>query len=174
MFENIENYMKKSFNQRQLHLKLKNPCIEIGGLNSTYYTGLLAYYLKTTIPTRIHNICLCHACGNRFCSNPEHLYWGTFSENIEDEKRHGTFKTGRQKIIEKYGIEKANEIHRRISSEGGKKGGGSNKLSKSEIQERLQKISDIDTNSYGCIKKISIRLNISHTQARRFIEKYKK
>ena len=114
MFEKIENYMKLSFEERQIHLNLDSSCLEIGGLNSTYYTGLLAYHLKTTIPTRLHNICLCHACGNSLCSNPDHLYWGTLSENENDKKKHGTFKTARQKIIDKYGIQKANEIHKRI------------------------------------------------------------
>jgi len=170
MFEKIENYMNLSIEERQKHIDLNMGCIEIGGINSTYYTGLLAHYLKTTIPTRLNNISLCHACGNSTCSNPNHLYWGTFGENENDKKIHGTFKNVREKTISKYGIKEANEIYKKASAKGGINGGGSNRLSEEEIQRRREIISDIDPNSYGCITKIAKRLNISHTQAKRFLK----
>jgi len=53
--------------------------------------------------------------------------------------------------------------------------GGSNKLSKKEIEERLNLLLDIDFSKIGWVKKVAEKLNVSHTQAKRFIESnYKK
>jgi hypothetical protein len=30
-----------------------------------------------------------HSCGEPLCLNPNHLYWGTHSDNSEDKARHG-------------------------------------------------------------------------------------
>jgi hypothetical protein len=172
MFEKIEDYILKDISSRQSHIDLKEKCIEIGGFNSTYYKGLLAHCLKTTIPTLNKNIQLCHLCGNSKCSNPNHLYWGTRSENENDKKIHGTFKSLRELTIQKHGLEKANKIFKKASSSGGKKGGGSNKLRADEIEERLKKIEFIDFSKKGSITKASIILNVSHTQIKRFLDKY--
>tara|TARA_X000001036_G_scaffold94685_1_gene87342 strand:+ start:831 stop:1319 length:489 start_codon:yes stop_codon:yes gene_type:complete len=80
----IEDYIKLPQEERQKHLRLDEPCIEIGG-NSTQFKGLLAHKLNTTIPHgRKENVLLCHACNNGKCSNPNHHYWGTSKENIHD------------------------------------------------------------------------------------------
>lgn len=50
--------------------------------------------------------------------------------------------------------------------------GGSNRLCDDEISNRLNLIKDIDINKFGWVKKVSERLNISHTQVKRFIDKY--
>lgn len=78
----IEEYMKRTKPERQQHLLLNEPCIEIGGTSSRF-RGLLAHSLGTTLPSgcKIH---LCHACNNGKCSNPNHLYWGTAKENQDD------------------------------------------------------------------------------------------
>jgi hypothetical protein len=78
----IEDYIQKPKSERQAHLRLEEPCIERGGFSS-YCKGLLAHVLDTTIPSgkKIH---VCHACHNGPCSNPNHLYWGTPSENRRD------------------------------------------------------------------------------------------
>jgi hypothetical protein len=34
-----------------------------------------------------------HACGNRLCCNPAHLYPGTHADNTNDAIRHGTYRT---------------------------------------------------------------------------------
>ncbi len=101
MFIPIDEYIKLSKEERQTHLDLSTECIEIGG-NSPRFRGLLAHYLKTTIPSGI-KIQLCHACHNGKCSNPKHLYWGTHKENINES---GTIW---ERMINKYGEEEARE-----------------------------------------------------------------
>jgi len=51
---------------------------------STLFRGLLAHYLNTEIPSKVA-LC-CHACSNDNCSNPKHLYWGTYKENLDDAR----------------------------------------------------------------------------------------
>jgi hypothetical protein len=78
----INEYILLSKDKRREHLKLGEPCIERGG-QSMYLKGLLAHLHDTTIPAgkKIH---VCHACHNGKCSNPNHIYWGTASENCLD------------------------------------------------------------------------------------------
>jgi hypothetical protein len=54
----------------------------------------------------------------------------------------------------------------------GKKFGGRNKLTEDEISNRIKLIEDVDLMKYGWVKKVSDKLNITHTQSRRFIMKY--
>lgn len=90
MFTPILDYIELAREIRRSHLDLISPCIEIGGKGSTEYRGLLAHYLKTTIPTKIKpKIMICHACHNPKCSNPVHLYWGTTVDNRIDMKDCG-------------------------------------------------------------------------------------
>lgn len=76
----IYEYIKLSLEERQQHLRLDTPC-HLRGTISTQLRGLLAYYLDTDIGKGID---CCHACNNSECSNPQHLYWGTRSENMND------------------------------------------------------------------------------------------
>ena len=50
--------------------------------------------------------------------------------------------------------------------------GGSNKLTNEEIKERLELIKDIDLTKFGWVKKVSNKLGVSHSQVKRFIDKY--
>lgn len=171
MFKEVEEYMKLSREERRKHLRLDNECIEIGGLNSTYYKGLLAHYLKTKIPTR-HNVYLCHACNNHKCSNPDHLYWGSQKDNMLDSKESGTWKNFYDRMTEKYGVEKTKKILSEAGKKGGKKGGGSNKLTNDQIKIKLDLLKELDLSKYGWVSKASNILNLSHTQTRRFVDKY--
>jgi hypothetical protein len=92
IYQNINEYMKRSKEERQSHLDLTSECIELGGVSKDF-RGLMAHTLKTTIPYKMRGkICLCHACHNDKCSNPKHLYWGTYGENIADAKSCGAMK----------------------------------------------------------------------------------
>lgn len=52
--------------------------------------------------------------------------------------------------------------------------GGSNKLTIEEIESRIEKIKDIDLMKFGWVNKVSEKLNITHTQVKRFMKKYYK
>lgn len=138
----IEDYIKLSQEQRQQHLNLNEDCIMRGG-QSMYLKGLLAHILGTTIPSgkKIH---VCHACHNELCSNPNHIYWGTPSENVLDAYDNGK-KTIWESMVEKYGEAKAREMQRRpkeVASKGGKKNKG---ISKTEAHKK--KISNAISNT---------------------------
>ncbi len=130
----VEEWIKESKEVRTAHLILEEPCIERGG-NSTVHRGVLAEYLGTNLPDKLD---LCHACGNGKCSNPRHLYWGTRAENIEDSKRHGTWKSGWSRLVEKHGYDGAREIRKQIAK--GNTNGSGNK-GKSKSEEHKKKIS---------------------------------
>lgn len=76
----------------------------------------------------------------------------------------------RLKILEAIPIEKRKEIGKRL----GDKFGGSNRLSIDLVNKRLEMISDINLLEYGWVKLVSIKLNLTHTQVKRFIQKYYK
>ncbi len=108
----IEEYIKQPQAMRQQHLRLDEPCIERGGSGayaSPACKGLLAHVLDTTIP-KGNGVCLCHACHNSKCHNPNHLYWGTSSENSLDAFNSGGLLTPKEYAIRKHGLEKANAI----------------------------------------------------------------
>lgn len=117
-------WMSKEKEKRQSHLRLDEECIERGGV-STHYKGVLAAYLDTSIP--MGRILLCHACNNAKCSNPRHLYWGTDKENRHDTIVAGTSKNRWQRLVEKYGEQRAREFARTAGIKGSKKGGLANR-----------------------------------------------
>ena len=94
--KNIYEYIELPQLDRQQHLDLQDSCLEIGG-DSVEFRGLLAHYLKTTIP-RGNAIQLCHACHKPGCSNPKHLYWGTISENVQDGYKAGRISPTKGKV----------------------------------------------------------------------------
>jgi len=165
-FKYIDQYISKNREDRRKHLNLKEKCIEIGG-NSTKFQALLAYFLKTTIPIN-KKINLCHACNNGKCSNVKHLYWGTSQDNVQDIKESGKWSSLYSRTVKKYGINYMKDICRK----NGQNNKGKRLLKKDEINRRLNLIEKINLNEWGSTNKVAEVLNISHTQARRFINKY--
>jgi hypothetical protein len=131
----VEHFLEKPQNERQTHLDLESECIERGG-NSTNHRGVLAQYLNTPIYGRPAD--LCHACHNPNCSNPQHLYWGTRKENVQDARDNGTFKPVFERMVEKYGYEEACEMNGR----GDKSAGGKARKGKTLSEEHKRKISE--------------------------------
>ena len=134
--ENIENYIKLSYEARTLHLDLNLDCIEIGG-NSTSFKGLLSYFLNTTIPSG-SKIQLCHKCNNCKCSNPRHLYYGTAKENVHDQIEAGTFFNAWQRRVNKYGYDEAC----RMNGMGNKSSGGKANFGKPKSEEHKRNIAE--------------------------------
>lgn len=145
MFQIIEEYMKKSREERMAHLRLDEECIKIGGYDSREYRGLLAHYLKTEIPTG-KKVCLCHACNYHWCSNPRHFYWGTHSDNIKDRRECGSLPiSARQKPTP------ISEIREGIAT-------------------KLKYLETIDRFTFGWIERAAKHLSVTHTNVRRLCD----
>jgi len=88
----------------------------------------------------------------------------------EDRARWGGWKDRdkRRKVWESVPLKVRQDNARKM----GKEFGGRNKLSDDQVNERMRKIKDIDLTRYGWVSKVAGKLEVSHTQARRFIERY--
>lgn len=136
MITNMEEYIKLPKEKRQHHVDISVKCIERGG-NSTTCRGVLAQYLDTVIPMNRIAI-LAHACNNKKCSNPQHLYWATYKENIvEDGKKFGTWENLWARKVKKYGLEEACAMNNKGSQS---KAGKANK-GKPKSEEHKRNIS---------------------------------
>ena len=169
----IEDHMKQTKEKRQQHLDLNTDCIEMGG-NSIKFQGLLAGHLNTTFPER-KTIHLAHACHNGKCSNPLHLYWGTPKENVQDmvSDKNGSWKNPYDRMVEKYGKEKANAMN--SHPETAHLGGEGNKgiLKKDEHKKKISESLNIPVIIHGKdypSKKIACeKLNISYRQLQKIL-----
>lgn len=161
--------MLKTRDERRAHLRLSDPCLEIGGSGSKEYRGLKAHSRKTTIPTG-RSILLCHGCHNPKCSNPDHLYWGTAKDNCLDQAENGTLTSLKTRMIAKYG-----EVeYSRIVSEAARKARAVSVTVASLSNDELNHIRDVINSvpkGRGRIAKLSILLKVSHTHVRRYIKR---
>ena len=169
IFVDINKYMKLSREERRKHLHLESDCIEIGGL-SQFFRGLLAHHLGTTIGDR--SVYVCHACNNPKCSNPNHLYWGTPTDNIIDQKEAGTWKSAYQKMLEKNGPEATRKMLSQRARSGGKIGGGHNRLTESDLANWKIAIESVMPRKRGWISNLGRKMDCTHTQVKRVLNKY--
>lgn len=168
MFTDITLYMQKTREERRLHLKLDEPCIEIGA-NSQTCRALLAHHLETTI-AKGHFVQLCHACNNHKCSNKNHLYWGSAKDNVADSIAAGTWKNLSTRTVSKYGIEKAREMRSKSGTLGGK---AIRKHKRKVIIEEWQlAISEIDVTKHGWVVLMKRRMNCDHIFVRKVMKEY--
>ena len=68
--------------------------------------------------------------------------------------------------------EERKAIGKRVGKKMGDTYGGYNRLQESEVNHRLNLIRDVDMTKYGWVKQVSEKLNVSHTQAKRFIKRH--
>lgn len=114
----LTDYIKLDLKDRKSHIDLTSDCLERGG-NSTNHRGVLAQYLNTWVSGK--GVVLAHACNNGNCSNPNHLYWATYRENIVlDGTKFSTWKSTWERLVEKYGYEEACAMNSRANKSKGK------------------------------------------------------
>jgi hypothetical protein len=134
--QSIKDYMLKSREERKQHLKLNEPCDERGLRYSYNMIGLLAWLLDTSIPQKGDKAIVCHGCNNAKCSNPNHLYWGSYKDNHMDQVESGTYKSIYERSLTKYG-----DAYKQAVKSNGSKGGKNNAgIAKSDAHK--QHISD--------------------------------
>lgn len=121
----IRDYILLPRVERRAHIDLSQLCVEMcdGGTNVHHVSrGVLAFFLGTTVPYG-RDIYLCHACNNKKCSEPRHLYWGTPKDNTLDQVEHGTYHSIATRMTAKLGI----GAWKNHTSKAGRAGGMANK-----------------------------------------------
>ena len=167
----LEDYMLLTLKERQAHLNLNEPCDEFGTTH-TEYRPVLALFLRTTCTKMGRKTGIaCHACNNRKCANPRHLYWGTSKENAADLDRVSSRSEKSKKSAEKR-KEIDPDCFRMIAKEsyrvGSKPWNYGQRGSKdwdslfAEVEE-----SGINIYKYGWVGKVAKLWNVSHTEVRR-------
>jgi len=73
------------------------------------------------VPQKGDNAIVCHACNNSGCSNPNHLYWGSYKDNHSDQVESGTWQSPYARTVNKYGIDTTISMLTKSGKEGGKK-----------------------------------------------------
>ena len=164
--QKIEEYIKFDRQTRRGHLRLDEPCVERGG-HSKEFRGLLAYHLDTSIPRGVR-ILLCHACNNGGCSNPNHLYWGTPTDNHIDQKEAGTYVSLNERMKAKYGEEGYQKMLSNRTK--GRTYESKKKYTPEKIESNKEVIRQHHPTGWGWIGRAANELGISSSQVRRFVK----
>ena len=79
--KHIAEYKKGKY-VAELGIGVSTPCIEVQDerTRETFRRAIVAQYLGKR-PGKAH---ILHRCDNRKCCNPQHLFWGTASDNVRD------------------------------------------------------------------------------------------
>lgn len=111
--------------------------------------------------------------GNGSFDHINKFYW-TKDKRVEHGKKYGPISGSWDDYDKRMEVWKTVPINRRkeIGKSMGDVYGGQNKLTTDEIKERFKLIEDIDLTKYGWVKKVSEKLGLTHTQVKRFIDKY--
>jgi hypothetical protein len=170
MFEPVQNHMERSLDERKSHINLTSKCIEIGG-GSYMFQAVLAHHLKTTLPGDKKVAILCHACHNGKCSNPEHLYWGTYRENYNDAVASGAEIPFREKVIRKYGEDGAKRIAQKAGRASNTKGYSFKRITQ-ENEDRYKRAILDEPKIWGWKSRVAEKLGITPQYVGRFIRRY--
>lgn len=114
--------------------KQDNGCILYTGQNNGTY-GQIEYARKTYLAHRAsytvfkgeipNGMCVCHSCDVPLCINPDHLWLGTYSQNVQDMINKKRYRYNPRKKLSDDQVERirsslaAGKVHREIAEEFG-------------------------------------------------------